>query len=103
MSWLTGPWPDLAVVAAKAGLMYVTALVCLRVAQRRTSAQWTVNDLYAELRQRGVFDVAQLQYVLYEAKGGLTVVPRQTPPSSPLVSEGLAASVGYRRPPPAPE
>ncbi|SNR52418.1 DUF421 domain-containing protein [Blastococcus mobilis] len=180
MSWLTSPWPDLAVVAAKAGLMYVTALVCLRLAQRRTLAQWTIidfaaavavgaivgrtaiaesqsyatgavalvsivaahrvasllrfqpllgkladyrirvlvadgkvrrgqlrscgltdNDLYAELRQRGVFDIAQLQYVLYEAKGGLTVVPRQTTSPAPLVSEGLRASVGYQKFPPS--
>ena len=180
MSWLTSPWPDLAVVAAKAGLMYATALVCLRVAQRRTLAQWTIidfaaavavgaivgrtavaesqsyatgavalasivvahrlasllrfqpllarladyrirvlvadgkvrrtqlrlcgltdNDLYAELRQHGVFDIELLQYVLYEAKGGLTVVPRQTTSPSPLVAEGLRASVGYQRSTPA--
>jgi uncharacterized membrane protein YcaP (DUF421 family) len=177
MSWLTSPWRDLAVVAAKAGLMYVTALVSLRLAQRRTLAQWTIidfaaavavgaivgrtaiaetqsyatgavalvsivaahrvasllrfqpllgkladyrirvlvadgqlrrgqlrlcgltdNDLYAELRQRGVFDIAELQYVLYEAKGGLTVVPREPTARSPLVSEGLENSVGYQPP-----
>jgi uncharacterized membrane protein YcaP (DUF421 family) len=182
MSWLTSPWPELAVVAAKAGLMYGTALVCLRLAQRRTLAQWTIidfaaavavgaivgrtaiadsqsyatgavalasivvahrlasllrfqpllgkladyrirvlvadgcvrrrqlrwcgltaNDLYAELRQRGVFDIAELQYVLYEAKGGLTVVPRQTTSPSPLVSQGLRASVGYPESPAARE
>lgn len=174
MYWLTSPWPDLVVVVAKAGLMYATALVCLRLAQRRTLAQWTIidfaaavavgaivgrtaiaesqsyatsavalasivvahrlasllrfqslpgrladyrirvlvadgkvrrtqlrlcgltdNDLYAELRQRGVFDIDQLQYVLYEAKGGLTVVPRQTTSPSPLVTEGLRASIGF--------
>lgn len=38
MSWLTSPWTDLAVVAAKAALMYLTALVGLRVAERRTLA-----------------------------------------------------------------
>ena len=182
MSWLTSPWPDLAVVAAKAGLMYATALVCLRLAQRRTLAQWTIidfaaavavgaivgrtaiaesqsyatgavalasivaahrlasllrfqpllgkladyrirvlvadgrvrhgqlrlcgltdNDLYAELRQRGVFDIADLQYVLYEAKGGLTVVPRQTSSPAPLVTKGLEGSVGYQAPPSARE
>ena len=177
MSWLTSPWPDLAVVAAKAVLMYATALVGLRLAERRTLAQWTIidfaaavavgailgstavaesnsyargavalltlvavhrlasllrfrpvlgkladhrirvlvadgqvrrgqlrlcgltdNDLYAELRLRGVFDVGQLQYVLYEAKGGLTLVPRPATPAPPLVAAGLHASVGY--PPP---
>ncbi len=173
MSWLTSPWSDLVVVAAKAVLMYATALLGLRLGERRTLAQWTIidfaaavavgaivgrtavaqsqsyatgavalvaiiavhrvasllrfrpllgkladhrirvlvadgqvrpgqlrlcgltdNDLYAELRQRGVFDVTELQYVLYESKGGLTVVPRQVP-LPPLVTAGLEASVGY--------
>ncbi|SDY72135.1 Uncharacterized membrane protein YcaP, DUF421 family [Modestobacter sp. DSM 44400] len=177
MSWLTSSWSELAVVAARAALMYGTALVALRLAQRRTLAQWTIidfaaavasgaiigrtavadsqsyatgavalltivaahrlasllrfqpllgklidyrvrvlvadgqvrrgqlrrcgltdNDLYAELRQRGVFDVRQLQYVLYEGKGGLTVVPRQTPPPVPLVADGLRDSTGYAPP-----
>jgi hypothetical protein len=47
MSWLTSPWPDLAVVAAKAVLMYGTALLFLRLAQRRTLAQWTIVDFAA--------------------------------------------------------
>jgi uncharacterized membrane protein YcaP (DUF421 family) len=179
MSWLISPWPDLAIVATKAILMYATALVCLRLAQRRTLAQWTIidfaaavatgaivgrtalaqnqsyaagvvalvaiivahrlasllrfrpvlgkladyrirvlvdgeirrdqlrlcgltdNDLYAELRQRGVFDIGSLKYVLYEAKGGLTVVPR-TATSSALVAEALRDSTGYPEAPSAP-
>ena len=174
MTWLTSPWPDLAVVAAKAALMYATALLGLRLAERRTLAQWTIidfaaavavgaviggtaivptvsyargavalltlvavhraasllrfrpvlgkladhrvrvlvadgqvrhgqlrlcgltdNDLYAELRQRGVFDLDRLQYVLYEAKGGLTLVPRPADPPPPLVAAGLQVSVGF--------
>ncbi|WP_138732501.1 DUF421 domain-containing protein [Modestobacter excelsi] len=177
MSWLTSSWSDLGIVAAKAALMYGTALVGLRVAQRRTLAQWTIidfaaavaigaiigrtavaqtqsyatgavalltiigahrlasllrfqpllgkptdyrvrvlvadgqvrrgqlrrcgltdNDLYAELRQRGVFDVSQVRFVLYEGKGGLTVVPRDVPSPTPLISEGLRSSVGYAPP-----
>src|SRR5919205_865503 len=47
MSWLTSPWSDLGIVAAKAALIYGTALVCLRVAQRRTLAQWTIIDFAA--------------------------------------------------------
>ena len=35
----------------------------------------TEDDVYAQLRERGIFDLAGLRYVLYEAKGGLTVVP----------------------------
>jgi uncharacterized membrane protein YcaP (DUF421 family) len=175
MSWLTSPWSDLAVVAAKAALMYGTALIGLRLAERRTLAQWTIidfaaavavgaivgrtaiaqsqsyaigavalvtiivvhrlasllrfrpllgkladhrvrvlvidgqvrhhqlrlcgltdNDLYAELRQRGVFDLNDLKYVLYEAKGGLTVVPEDAA-AVPLVDAGLETSVGFQR------
>ncbi|WP_138761008.1 DUF421 domain-containing protein [Modestobacter altitudinis] len=177
MSWLTSPWSDLGIVAAKAALMYGTALVGLRMAQRRTLAQWTIidfaaavavgaiigrtaiadsqsyasgavalltivaahrlasllrfqpllgkltdyrvrvlvadgrvrrhqlrrcgltdNDLYAELRQHGVFDIDRLRYVLYEGKGGLTVVPRDAPAPTPLVAEGVRDSVGFTPP-----
>ena len=156
MSWLIGGWPHLGVVAAKAALMYSTALVALRIGERRTLAQWTIidfatavamgaiigrtalapsqsyavgavalvtlvaihraasllrfnpllgkladhrvrvlvahgelrrrelrrcgltdNDLFAELRQHGVFALDGIRYVLYEAKGSITVVPEQ--------------------------
>ncbi len=56
----------------------------------------TDNDLFAELRQRRVFDLTDVRYVLYETKGGLTVVPRQQGPVPPLVQHGLNVSVGYR-------
>jgi uncharacterized membrane protein YcaP (DUF421 family) len=154
MSWLTSSGSDLAVTAGKAALMYATALVGLRVGERRTFAQWTLidyvaavavgaivgrtaiastqsyavgavalvtlillhrltsiarflpalrrlmdhrvrvlavdgrldigqlrlcgltaDDVLGELRQRGIFDLDQVQYLLYEVKGGLTVVP----------------------------
>ncbi len=185
-SWLTSPASDLAVTAAKAGLMYATALVALRLGERRTLAQWTTidvvaavalgaivgrtavaetqsyatggvalvtvvsahrvasllrfnpllgkladhrirvlvadgrlrrgqlrlcgltdNDVYAELRQRGVFDLADVRYVLYETKGGLSIVAHDRP-VGPLVQAGLDASTGYldraaaRRRPPRP-
>jgi uncharacterized membrane protein YcaP (DUF421 family) len=44
MSWLTGQWGGLGLVAAKAALMYVTALCALRIGERRTLAQWTLID-----------------------------------------------------------
>ena len=47
MSWLTGQSGDLWMVAAKAGLMYVVAVLALRVSQRRTLAQWTAIDFAA--------------------------------------------------------
>ena len=45
--WLTGQTSGLGEVAAKAGLMYATAVVALRVAQRRTLSQWTAIDFAA--------------------------------------------------------
>lgn len=170
MSWLTTSGAVLAMVAGKAALMYVTALLGLRLSQRRTLAQLTVfdfvaavavgaivgrtaiadgqsyaagavalvtilvlhqlasllrfhpglnkltdhrvrvlvvdgqlrrhqlrrsgltdNDLYAELRLRGVFDLDLVRYALYETKGGITVVPHTPGPVPPLVDAGLDA------------
>lgn len=47
MSWLTDPGPGLGVVAAKAALMYLVAVLGLRVANRRTLSQWTAIDFAA--------------------------------------------------------
>jgi uncharacterized membrane protein YcaP (DUF421 family) len=170
---LTASGPALAVVAAKAALMYATALVGLRLGERRTLAQWTLidfvaavavgaivgrtavsrdqsyavgaialatlvlvhrvasllrfhpwvnrltdhrvrvlvhdgqmrrrelrrcgltdEDLEAELRLQGVLDVAQVRYALYEAKGGLTVVPQDTGEAS-LVDAALRSAAGF--------
>lgn len=44
MDWLYGNWADLGEVAAKAALMYATALIALRLGERRTMAQWTIID-----------------------------------------------------------
>ena len=44
MQWLTGQWAHGGEVAAKAVLMYFTALVALRLGERRTLAQWTIID-----------------------------------------------------------
>jgi len=173
MSWLTSPAPDLVGVAVKVTLIYGTALLVLRVGERRTLAQWTTidfvaavaigaivgrtavakdqsyavgavalvtivavhrlasllrfsplfnklqdhrirvlvlngelrrgqlrlcgltdNDLYAELRLRGVFDLRELQYVLYETKGGLSLVRKTQGEGLPLVAAGLSAATG---------
>jgi uncharacterized membrane protein YcaP (DUF421 family) len=47
MSWLTGQSGDLWMVAAKAALIYLVALLGLRIGQRRTLAQWTAIDFAA--------------------------------------------------------
>lgn len=178
-SFLTSSWPVLAVVAAKAALIYLTALIGLRLGERRTLAQWTRidfaaavaagaivgrtataenqsyavgavallsivpvhrtasllrfhprfgrltdhrvrvlvvdgkvrprqlricgltdSDLFAELRLKGVFNVRNLGHVLYEAKGGLTVVRRDDEPGMPLVDVALRSSTGYHEPVP---
>jgi uncharacterized membrane protein YcaP (DUF421 family) len=166
---------SLAAAAAKAALMYLVALLALRVAHRRTLAQWTAidfaaavavgaivgrtavassqallvgvvalltillahalvtfgrylpwltkltdhrvrvlvdrgrlcrrqllvcglteADLFAQLRQQGVHDLAGLRYVLYETKGGLTVVPDDPhhPTDQALVARGLQDAAG---------
>src|SRR4051794_22385671 len=47
MTWLTGQAGELWIVAAKAALMFVVAVLGLRVGQRRTLAQWTAIDFAA--------------------------------------------------------
>lgn len=179
MSWLTGGWAHLGAVAGKAVLMYATALVALRMGERRTLAQWTIidfatavamgaiigrtaiagtqsyatgavalvalvvvhraaslmrfnpvlgkladhrvrvlvargelrrrelrrcgltdNDLYSHLRQKGIFSLDGLRYVLYEAKGSITVVPEEVPgvtdpKDPPLVEAGIDGAAGF--------
>lgn len=173
MRWLTAGSASLGFVAAKAALMYVTALLALRVGERRTLAQWTIidfatavalgaiigrtaiagtqsyatgavavvtlvafhraasvvrrhrllgklfdhrvrvllahgqvrrgqlrrcgltdNDLYTQLRQRGVFHTEGLRYVLYEAQGTITIVPEDaasTGAAAPAAGDGVSA------------
>ena len=176
MSWLIGNFSALGDVAAKAVLMYVTALVALRLGERRTLAQWTIidfatavamgaiigrtaiagtqsyitgavalctlvaihrvasvlrfrpllgklvdhrvrvlvdhgrirrselrkcaltdNDLFTQLRQRGVFSLDDVRYVLYETKGSITIVADEVPsePEPQLVRAGLHDAANY--------
>ncbi|MGH3429545.1 MAG: DUF421 domain-containing protein [Pseudonocardiaceae bacterium] len=176
MSWISGAWPQLGIVAGKAVLMYSTALVGLRLGERRTLAEWAIidfitavaigaivgrtaiagsqsfltgavalltliavhrlasrlrfnpalskllehrvrvlvehgqvchgqlrrcglteNDLFAQLRQRGVLSLEVIRYVLYEATGGLTIVPEDADPEAELVQAGLEGAVGLDR------
>jgi uncharacterized membrane protein YcaP (DUF421 family) len=57
----------------------------------------TDNDLFTQLRQRGVFTLEGVRYVLYESKGSITVVPEDAPDDDhvPLVRAGIEDSVGY--------
>jgi len=55
----------------------------------------TAADVYALLRERGISDLGQVGYLLYEARGAVTLVGADGEPG-PLVLDGLDAS-GYRR------
>lgn len=48
----------------------------------------TLEDLEAQLRQRGVFDLRDLRHVLYESQGGLTLI-RSQDAGAPLVHAAL--------------
>jgi uncharacterized membrane protein YcaP (DUF421 family) len=54
----------------------------------------TEQDVRAELRQHGVFDLEQVCYLLYEVKGGLTVVPAEAS-TGDLITNALE-STGHR-------
>lgn len=168
MSLLTISWAAAGVVFVKAVLMYVTAMLGLRVGPRRTVAQFNIfdfvaavavgtivgrtaiaqdqsweagavalvaiivahqlisilrfrpllaratdhrvgilieqgelqhsqmrraglteKDIFTELRLRGVFDLTEVRYLLYEPKGGMTVVRTGQGPDGPLILAGL--------------
>jgi uncharacterized membrane protein YcaP (DUF421 family) len=59
----------------------------------------TDEDVYALLRENGVGDLRQVGYLLYETRGGVTVIGADREPG-PLVQDGLNAS-GYRLSPQA--
>jgi len=54
----------------------------------------TDADVYTLLREKGVGDLSQVQYLLYEPRGGTTLIGADREPD-PLEREGLNAS-GYR-------
>lgn len=55
----------------------------------------TEDDLLASLRQQGVREVGQLRYVLYEAKGEITLVYRTEGPDGEVVSRGLSRAIDH--------
>lgn len=175
MPWLVAQTDELWGVAGKAVLIYVTALLGLRMAHRRTLSQWTTidfaaavaigavmgrtavatdqsflvgavalvtllashtlvtaartsrlfakavdhrvrvlvahgelrrdqlriaglteNDVFAQLRERGVAELAGLRYVLYETKGDLTIVREGSAGSDgSLIRAGLEDAAGF--------
>lgn len=59
----------------------------------------TAGDVYALLREKGVGDLGEVGYLLYEPRGAVTLIGADREPG-PLVLDGLNAS-GYREAPPA--
>jgi uncharacterized membrane protein YcaP (DUF421 family) len=173
VEWLFGGGDELWHVVVKAALMYLVAVVALRVGERRTLAQWTLidfatavavgavvgrtaiakdqsflvgalalvtfvavhraasllrlspllgkvmdhrlrvlvadgkirdrelklcglteNDLFGQLRQRGIFELDDLRFVFYETKGSISVVRRDAEAEN-LVDLAVRDSVGY--------
>src|SRR4051812_28407581 len=67
MDWLNGSSSALGAVAAKAALMYVTALVALRLGERRTLAQWTIIDFATAVAMGAIIGrtaIAQQSYAV---------------------------------------
>jgi len=68
----------------------------------RRSQLWicglTENDVLAKLRERGVRQLSDLRYVLYETKGELTIVHEDAPgvEDSQLVRVGLRDATGFK-------
>jgi len=71
----------------------------LRRSQLRISGL-TVDDLTAQLREKGVGSLDELPYVLYEAKGQLTIVRESAGPraDSDLVATAVRSSAPRRSP-----
>jgi uncharacterized membrane protein YcaP (DUF421 family) len=61
----------------------------------------TAADVYALLREKGVADLGQVGYLLYEARGNVTVIGADREPG-PLQRDALSAS-GHRRAHPGPD
>lgn len=71
---LVGNWAHLWEVAAKAALMYVTALVALRLGERRTLAQWTTIDVVAAVAMGAIVGRTALAGNQSFATGAVAVV-----------------------------
>jgi uncharacterized membrane protein YcaP (DUF421 family) len=56
----------------------------------------TETDLVSQLRRRGAERIEDLRYVLYEAKGDLTIVAEDgADDDAPLVRRGLRSAAGF--------
>lgn len=103
MNELYGGAGALGWVVLKAGLMFALAVVGFRVGQRRTFAELnafdfavavaTGADVYALLRQQEIASITDVGYLLYEARGGISL-HRSGKPLGPLMRDALTLA-GY--------
>lgn len=56
----------------------------------------TENDVFAHLRQKGVGELDELKYLLYESRGQLTIVRRDVAGTPRLIQIALDDSVDFR-------
>jgi uncharacterized membrane protein YcaP (DUF421 family) len=99
MSWLIGHWESLGIVAGKAALMYLTALFGLRLAQRRTLAQWTMVDFAAAVAIGAVMGrtaIAEGQSFVFGAVALLTFLAAHWVVSVARFDPRLRKFVDYR-------
>jgi uncharacterized membrane protein YcaP (DUF421 family) len=108
MSWLYDGWTGLAVAAGKAVLMYVIALLGLRVAHRRTLAQWTAIDFAAAvaigaiigrtaIAQEQPFSVGAIALVTILLAHWLASLARMRPTLGKLVDHRVRVLVDHGR------
>ena len=85
LSWVFGQWSQLGGVAGKAALMYVTALVGLRLGERRTLAQWTIIDFATAVAIGAIVGRTALAegQVLSHRGGGLVDLDCRAPVGEP--------------------
>ena len=53
------------------------------------------DDLYAHLRENGVADLSELRYLIYESKGGLTIVRHDVPTGATMIRLALDGAKDY--------
>lgn len=74
MAWLTGHWNDTWMVAAKAALLYLTALAALRFGTRRTLAQMSPFDFITAVAMGAIIGRTSTSSTTSFAAGAVAVV-----------------------------
>ena len=97
--WLGGQTPHVAGVVGKALLMYATAVIGLRISQRRTLSQWTAIDFAAAVAVGAIVGrtaIASNQSYLIGAVALVTLLVAHTLVSYGRMLPGFAKLVDHR-------